>query len=165
MAISRQTRFFCALAAFLREMGMSHALRELEIPESTLMHDADNAMLTLKAFEALDVRLVIADFGTGFSSLFNLRQLPIDAIKIDGSFIRDVDTDPENRSIAEAIIAMGRTLNLTFVAECVETEAQKEFLHDQACDQHQGFYFSKASPAREFSDWLEARNALAPAGA
>jgi EAL domain-containing protein (putative c-di-GMP-specific phosphodiesterase class I) len=136
---------------------MSPALLELEITESTLMHDVDKAVSTLKAFKEMGVRIAIDDFGTGYSSLSNLMQFPVDTIKIDGSFIRDLSGQPENRGIAEAIIAMGRTLSLTVIAEGVETKAQVEFLRERACDEFQGFYFSKAVPAGKFAELLEAQ--------
>jgi EAL domain-containing protein (putative c-di-GMP-specific phosphodiesterase class I) len=145
------------VASILETTGMSPALLELEITESTLMRNVDQAICTLKAFRNMGVRLAIDDFGTGYSSLSSLRQFPIDTIKIDGSFIRDLSNHAENRGIAEAIIAMGRTLSLTVVAECVETKAQADFLREQACDEFQGFYFSKAVTAGRFAELLEAQ--------
>ena len=140
---------------------MSADLLELEITESTLMHDVSKAIRTLKAFRDMGVRLAIDDFGTGYSSLSNLRQFPVDTIKIDGSFIRDLSDHAENRGIAEAIIAMGRTLSLTVVAECVETKAQADFLRERACDEFQGFYFSKAVTAGKFAELLTAQMKVA----
>jgi diguanylate cyclase (GGDEF)-like protein len=145
------------VTSILKDTGMSPALLELEITESTLMHDVDNAVCTLKAFKEMGVRIAIDDFGTGYSSLSNLMQFPVDTIKIDGSFIRDLSSQPENRGIAEAIIAMGRTLSLTVIAEGVETKAQVDFLRERACDEFQGFYFSKAVTAGKFAELLEAQ--------
>jgi len=138
---------------------MSADLLELEITESTLMHDVDKAIHTLKAFRDMGVRLAIDNFGTGYSSLSNLTQFPIDTIKIDGSLIHDLSNQTENGGIAEAIIAMGRNLSLTVVAECVETKAQADFLREHACDEFQGFYFSKAVTAAKFAELLEAQTA------
>jgi diguanylate cyclase (GGDEF)-like protein len=143
------------------ETGMSPALLELEITESTLMHDVDKALCTLKAFRDLGVRLAIDNFGTGYSSLSNLRKFPIDTIKIDGSLIHGLSNQAENRSIAEATIAMGRSLSLTVLAECVETKAQADFLREHACDEFQGFYFSKPVTADKFAELLEAQTATA----
>ena len=140
---------------------MSPALLELEITESTLMHDVDKALGTLKAFRDIGLRLAIDNFGTGYSSLSNLRKFPIDTIKIDGSLIRDLSNQAENRSIAEATIAMGRNLSLTVLAECVETKAQADFLREHACDEFQGFYFSKPVTADKFAELLEAQTATA----
>jgi EAL domain-containing protein (putative c-di-GMP-specific phosphodiesterase class I) len=145
------------VTSILEETGMAPALLELEITESTLMRDVDKAMRTLRALKEMGVRLAIDDFGTGYSSLSNLSRFPVDTIKIDGSFIRDLSVHAENRGIAEAIIAMGRSLSLTVVAECVETKTQADFLRERSCDEFQGFYFSKAVTAGEFAALLQAR--------
>jgi EAL domain-containing protein (putative c-di-GMP-specific phosphodiesterase class I) len=149
------------VTSILEETGMSADLLELEITESTLMHDVDKAIRTLKAFRDMGVRLAIDNFGTGYSSLSNLTQFPIDTIKIDGSLIHDLSDHAENRGIAEAILAMGRKLSLTVVAECVETKAQADFLREHACDEFQGFYFSKAVTADKFAKLLEAATTMA----
>jgi EAL domain-containing protein (putative c-di-GMP-specific phosphodiesterase class I) len=153
------------VTSILKETGMNPTLLELEITESTLMHDVAKAIFTLKAFRDMGVRLAIDDFGTGYSSLSTLRQFPVDTIKIDGSFIRDLSTQAENRGIAKAIIAMGSTLSMTVVAEGVETKEQADFLREQACDEFQGFYFSKAMPAGKFAELLEAQTATLPEAA
>ena len=149
------------VTSILEETGMNPALLELEITESTLMHDVDKAIGTLEAFRNMGVRLAIDDFGTGYSSLSTLRQFPIDTIKIDGSFIRDLSNHSGNRGIAEAIIKMGSTLSLTVIAEGVETKAQADFLREQACDEFQGFYFSKAVTAGKFAELLETQTTMA----
>jgi EAL domain-containing protein (putative c-di-GMP-specific phosphodiesterase class I) len=100
------------------------------------------------------VRLAIDDFGTGYSSLAQLNRFPIDTLKVDRSFIRNIPSDAEGRAIAEAIIAMGRTLKLTVVAEGVETDDQRVFLRDLACDQMQGYLFSKPVSADDFAELL-----------
>jgi len=100
------------------------------------------------------VRLAIDDFGTGYSSLAQLKRFPIDTLKVDRSFIRELPSDSEDKAIAEAIIAMGKTLSLTVVAEGVETREQQEFLRERACDQMQGFFFSKPVPAADFAELL-----------
>ncbi len=142
------------ITSILAETCMSPGLLELEITESTLMHDIDKAMRTLKAFRDMGIRLAIDNFGTGYSSLSHLRQFPVDTIKIDGSFFRDLPHQAENRGIAEAIIAMGRTLSLTVIAEGVETKAQVDFLRERKCDEFQGFYFSKPVTAGKFAEML-----------
>jgi diguanylate cyclase (GGDEF)-like protein len=143
------------VASILGETGMNPMLLELEITESMLMYNVDKAMAILQEFRNLGVRLAIDDFGTGYSSLSNLKRFPIDTIKVDRSFIRDLPGDPENRGITEAIIAMGRALSLTVVAEGVETKEQAEYLREHACDEFQGFYFSKAVTASKFAELLE----------
>jgi diguanylate cyclase (GGDEF)-like protein/PAS domain S-box-containing protein len=150
------------IAAALRESGMAAELLELEITEGMVMHDTDRAVKLLGAIKHLGVRLAIDDFGTGYSSLAQLKRFPIDTLKVDRSFIRDIPGDPEDRAITQAIIAMGKSLSLTIVAEGVETEEQQSFLREHACDQMQGYYFSKPVVAGELAKLLRinaARNA------
>ncbi|HUO66549.1 MAG TPA: EAL domain-containing protein, partial [Gammaproteobacteria bacterium] len=109
----------------LRETGLDPSLLELEITESMIMHNAERAVKILSTIKALGVRLAIDDFGTGYSSLAHLKRFPIDTLKVDRSFIREIPSDAEDRAIAEAIIAMGKTLCLTVVAEGVETPEQQ----------------------------------------
>ncbi len=103
-----------------------------------LMHDVRKAIEVLAAFKKLGIRLSVGDFGTGYLSLSNLKRFPIDTIKIDRSFIRDLPTNGSDKAIASAITAMGRILGMTMVAEGVETEAQAELLSDHGCDEIQG---------------------------
>jgi diguanylate cyclase (GGDEF)-like protein/PAS domain S-box-containing protein len=138
----------------LRETAMDPSLLELEITESMIMHNADRAVKILSTIKALGVRLAIDDFGTGYSSLAHLKRFPIDTLKVDRSFIREIPSDAEDRAIAEAIIAMGKTLSLTVVAEGVETPEQQAFLSERACDEMQGYYFSTPVPAEEFATLL-----------
>jgi EAL domain-containing protein (putative c-di-GMP-specific phosphodiesterase class I) len=106
----------------------------------------------LTALRARGVRLAIDDFGTGYSSMSMMKQFPIDTIKIDRSFVRDLEKNPEDRAITTAIISMGKALGLTIVAEGVETEGQSEFLRGGSCDELQGFLFSKpVSPAEIYA--------------
>jgi len=123
---------------------------ELEITESMIMQHADRASALLQHFRELGAHVSIDDFGTGYSSLAYLKRFPIDALKIDRSFIRDVPKDPDDVAIAQAIIAMAHSLKLQVVAEGVEEESQLEFLMEQGCDQVQGFIFGKPLPADEF---------------
>ncbi len=137
---------------FSRETGMQPELLELEVTESTIMHNAERAVTVLNAIKELGVRLAIDDFGTGYSSLAHLKRFPIDTLKVDRSFIREVPNDNEDKAIAEAIIAMGKTLSLTVVAEGVETPEQQAFLSERLCDEMQGYYFSTPVAAQDFAE-------------
>ena len=147
------------LPTILADTGMDARLLELEIAESLLMQDVKKALQVLTGLKKLNVRIAIDDFGTGYSSLSALKQFPLDAIKIDRSFIRDVANATEDKALTEAIITMGRTLSLTVVAQGVETKEQADFLRDNACDEFQGFYFNKPVPADQFKVLLQAQTA------
>ena len=142
------------LRTVLRESGLPPQLLELELTESMIMHNAERAVRVLTDIKALGIRLAIDDFGTGYSSLAQLKRFPVDTLKVDRSFIRDLPLDAGDRAIAEAIIAMGKTLSLTIVAEGVETPEQRAFLREKACDEMQGFYFSTPVPAEQFATLL-----------
>jgi EAL domain-containing protein (putative c-di-GMP-specific phosphodiesterase class I) len=135
----------------LLDTGMPPHLLELEVTESTIMQNSERAVMVLTAIKTLGVRLAIDDFGTGYSSLAHLKRFPIDTLKVDRSFIREVPGDAEDRAITEAIIAMGKTLSLTVVAEGVETPEQQAFLSERSCDEMQGYYFSTPVTPVEFA--------------
>jgi diguanylate cyclase (GGDEF)-like protein/PAS domain S-box-containing protein len=145
------------IADALKESGMKAELLELELTESMVMQNADRAGKVLAEIKKLGVRLAIDDFGVGYSSLTHLKRFPIDTLKVDRSFIRDLPQNPEDRAICEAIIAMGKSLNLTVIAEGVETLEQQTFLHDHACDETQGFFFSKPISSDQFAELLRQR--------
>jgi len=105
----------------------------------------------------MGIRIAIDDFGAGYSSLSTLQRFPLDTIKIDRSCIRDVATLDKNRSLTEAIIAMGKSLSLTVVAQGVETKEQAEYLRRHSCDELQGFYFNKPVSAQQFTELLQAQ--------
>ena len=140
----------------LDETGMPPNLLELEITESVMLHDIDTAVRKLLAIRDLGVRLAVDDFGTGYSSLSQLKRFPIDALKIDRSFIRGIPTDKDDMAITEAILALGKTLGVTIVAEGVETVEQQTFLMRHACHEMQGFYFSRPIPPEQFADFYRA---------
>lgn len=138
----------------LKDSGMAAHLLELEITESMVMHNPGRMIGVLARIKELDVRLAIDDFGTGYSSLAQIKHFPVDTLKVDRSFIRNIPDNKEDKAIAEAIIAMGKTLSLTVVAEGVETEEQMQYLHSHSCDEMQGFYFSKPVLPEKFADLL-----------
>jgi EAL domain-containing protein (putative c-di-GMP-specific phosphodiesterase class I) len=139
----------------LEKSGMDPSLLELEITEGMAMQDINNAIKMLKAMKEKGVRIALDDFGTGYSSLAQIKRFPIDTLKVDRSFIRDLTSNPEDRAITEAIIAMGRTLSLTVVAEGVETKAQENFLREHDCDESQGYFFSRPTSAEKFGKLLK----------
>jgi EAL domain-containing protein (putative c-di-GMP-specific phosphodiesterase class I) len=120
---------------------------ELELTESTAMQQAENAVGTFNQLKEMGFSLSIDDFGTGYSSLAYLKRFPIDTIKIDRAFVKDLDTESEQAAIAIAIIAMAHGLKLRVLAEGVETQPQLDILRDQGCDAIQGYYFSQPLPA------------------
>ena len=142
------------IALTLEETGLAPALLELEITESMVIHNPDNTIKLLTAIKEMGVRVAIDDFGTGYSLLRQLKDFPIDTIKIDRSFIRDLATGEIDRTIAQSMIAIGKTLSATVVAKGVETAEQQAFLRDYSCDQMQGYLFSKAVSAEDFADLL-----------
>lgn len=145
------------LTKILKETKMAPDLLELEITESLLMHDVNKTLGILTQLKNMGVLIAIDDFGTGYSSLATLKQFPLNTIKIDRSFIRDVAKSPGDKALTEAIIAMGRALSLTVVAQGVETKAQADYLRRKDCDEFQGFYFYKPVPASEVPDLLRAQ--------
>jgi len=132
------------------------SLLELEVTESAFMEDIDHTVKTLNELHALGIELAIDDFGTGYSSLSYLRQFPIDRLKIDQSFIRNALTDANDASITSTIVTLGHALNLSVIAEGVETIEHQRFLIDQGCDEVQGYRYSRPVPAEEFTQFVEA---------
>jgi EAL domain-containing protein (putative c-di-GMP-specific phosphodiesterase class I) len=143
--------------------GMSERL-ELELTESMVMHDAENVIATMQGLKAIGVRLSVDDFGTGYSSLSYLKRLPLNALKIDGSFVRDINSSgaADDGLLAKAIISLGHSLHLKVIAEGVEAEAQRRFLESHDCDEMQGYLFSRPVPAAECERFLEAETRARP---
>ncbi len=144
----------------LTETGLPAEALEIEITEGVAMEDAEVTVANLLALRDLNVGVSIDDFGTGYSSLSYLKRLPIDTIKLDQSFVRDVTSDPDDAAIASAVIAMAHSLELSVVAEGVETEEQLAFLRSQGCDRMQGHLLAPALPAEAFERFLLAGTKL-----
>jgi diguanylate cyclase (GGDEF)-like protein/PAS domain S-box-containing protein len=151
----RNENFLQGIFAILKETGLSPRLLELELTESVLMKHAESAETILKTLRATGIQVAVDDFGTGYSSLSYLRKFPIDALKIDQSFIRQITTAPGETTIVAAIIGMGRSMKLRVVAEGVETREELAFLQAHHCEEAQGYYFSRPVPPGQFARLLE----------
>ena len=150
----KQPHFVDRVASVLAVSGLPPRLLELELTESILVHDADEALLRLHALARLGVRMSIDDFGTGYSSLSYLKRFPIGKLKIDRSFIQGLPADESDAGIVRAILQMARALGMRCVAEGVETEAQRQFLQDEGCDEFQGWLFAPALDSLSFEQRL-----------
>ena len=138
----------------LAASGMSAVLLQVEVTESMMMRNVARAIKVLHEIQSRGIRIAIDDFGTGYSSMSLMKQFPIDTIKIDRSFVRDLPDDTEDRAIAQAIINMGRALGMTIVAEGVETVEQQTFLRAHGCDEMQGFLFSRPLAPQQMAELL-----------
>jgi diguanylate cyclase (GGDEF)-like protein/PAS domain S-box-containing protein len=142
------------VARTLSDSGLPPSALELEITESAFINDVEEAIVVCRKLKAMGIKLSLDDFGTGYSSLAYISRFPFDKIKIDQGFVRDIVENPVNAAIATAAIVMGRSLNLSVLAEGVETEAQASFLRSRRCDSIQGFLFSHPLPAEAFAPLL-----------
>jgi diguanylate cyclase (GGDEF)-like protein/PAS domain S-box-containing protein len=149
-----------SISAILNETGLEPRWLELEFTESAVMHDSREVGSIINRLDDLGVQLALDDFGTGYSSLSYLRRFHLDKLKIDQSFVRDIDLDVDDAAIVSAIISMARNLKVNVVAEGVETRAQWEFLRSHGCDGLQGYIFSKPLPADEFAELLKSGRTL-----
>ena len=141
----------------LENTGLNPAYLEIELTESLLMQDVEEGIVILQALKDLGLHVSIDDFGTGFSSLSYLKRLPVDKLKIDQSFVKDLTTDPGDAAIVTSMITLAHNLDLTVIAEGVESAEQLGFLRAERCDEIQGYLISKPMPADTFSDWMQAR--------
>ena len=148
--------FVAMVHRVLHDTGVPPELIELELTESLLIANAEQARATLAALEALGLQIAIDDFGTGYSSLNYLRHFAVDCLKIDRSFITDIAGNPRDRAVASAIITLAKALDITGVAEGVETEAQASFFESVQCNELQGFLFSKPLPVDQLERYLTA---------
>jgi len=153
----RRESFTKMVSSIIRETKVDPAYIELELTENIAMHHADDVLNKLLELKKLGVNLAIDDFGTGFSSLSYLQRFPFDRLKIDQSFVRDMENLPANKSIVQAIVALARSLSLEVVAEGVETAAECAQTSACACDEMQGYFHARPMPADDLLRWLSAR--------
>ncbi len=153
--------FYATVASVLAATGLPAECLELEITESFLLRNAEQARTVVEKLSELGVRVAIDDFGTGYSSLSYLKLLRVNKLKIDQSFVRDLPDDRDDAAITRAVISLGHNLGFKVIAEGVETEAQRDFLRQEGCDQSQGYFHSRPLPAAEFEAYLRARTTAA----
>jgi EAL domain-containing protein (putative c-di-GMP-specific phosphodiesterase class I) len=139
----------------LKETRLDPRHLELELTETFLMHDSTATATVLETLKDMGVQLALDDFGTGYSSLSYMKRFPIDTLKIDQSFVRNLATDADDASIVNAVIHMGSSLHMLVVAEGVETSEQADLLRAQACPEAQGYYFGHPVVARGIAEMLE----------
>jgi EAL domain-containing protein (putative c-di-GMP-specific phosphodiesterase class I) len=151
----RQNSFVEILDKILEEMHIEPDLLELEITESTIMHDTGLTTKMLRTLRSRGISIAIDDFGTGYSSLSYLKYLPITRLKLDQSFVHSLGINPNDEAISRAIIAMAHSLNLQVVAEGVENAEQLALLKSYDCDEVQGFFFSRPLAADGFMEFLK----------
>ena len=160
----RQAGFVDTVARALSASGLDARYLELELTERTVMNDAEQNLGTLSALNDMGIELALDDFGTGYSSLAYLKRIPVGKLKIDRSFVRDLEVDPDDRAIASTILSMGRSLRLKVLAEGVETAEQYEILRGMGCELVQGYHFSRPLPPEQFVAFLEQRGLIGKKG-
>lgn len=154
----RDGRFIQTVREALEESRLDPQCLTLELTESTLMTNEKKNLEAMHQIKELGVKLSVDDFGTGYSSLCYLKQMPLDELKVDRSFIKDIHCESDEAPIASAIIAMAHSLGLKVVVEGIENEQQLAFGTRRGCEEYQGFFFSRPVPVREFHDrWMEPR--------
>jgi len=139
----------------LNEAGLKPEYLNLEITESVIMEEMDASILTLKQLKSMGVQIAMDDFGTGYSSFTYLKRLPVDFLKLDTTFIRDIVDDPDSARLAAGIFSLAKGLRLQVIAEGVETKEQLSFLKEQGCDKIQGFLFYKPMPEEGVTTFLQ----------
>jgi diguanylate cyclase (GGDEF)-like protein/PAS domain S-box-containing protein len=150
----RSSGFVAGVSRILEESGLDARCLELELTETFLMQDSKSTAVVLDALKELGARLALDDFGTGYSSLSYMRRFPIDTLKIDQSFVRDLSSDPDDASIVNAVINMAKSLHMRVVAEGVETRSQRSFLRKNGCFEAQGYFFSRPLTSTECAELL-----------
>jgi len=157
----RDVDFVGQVLAIVKRTGVNAKKLKLELTESLLLDKVEDTIAKMTALQAIGIRFALDDFGTGYSSLSYLKRLPLDQLKIDQSFVRDVLTDPNDAAIARTIVALAQSMGLAVIAEGVETQAQREFLEANGCAAYQGYLFGRPVPAQDFSRQFGAAEALA----
>ena len=155
----RQRDFADKLNDIVADSGIEPACLQVEVTESSIMDNLDEAVKTLNRIKSLGMKVSLDDFGTGYSSLSRLTSLPLDKLKVDQSFVRRLENDQASRAVTGAIIALGRSLHLEVIGEGIESEDSLRYLQEQGCSQAQGFWFSRPLPASEFADWYREQQA------
>jgi EAL domain-containing protein (putative c-di-GMP-specific phosphodiesterase class I) len=150
----REPGFVDGVRAILSETGLEARYLELELTEGVLMENAKSSAAVLDELKAMGIHLAVDDFGTGYSSLSYLRQFPIDVLKIDQSFIRQITSNLDDSTIIAAIISMGKSLKHVVVAEGIETDQQRAYLQSHHCEEGQGYLFSRPVAASQLADLL-----------
>jgi EAL domain-containing protein (putative c-di-GMP-specific phosphodiesterase class I) len=161
----RQPDFVHRVERALADSGADPSRLRLELTESLLLDNVNDCIAKMQSLKSIGVGFALDDFGTGFSSLSYLKRLPLDELKIDRSFIRDIATDPSDAVIVQTIIGMASNLGLTVIAEGVESAEQLAWLRRHRCDGYQGWYFGRPVPLPEFETMLLAPRTGAPASA
>ncbi|MEO6625588.1 MAG: EAL domain-containing protein, partial [Burkholderiaceae bacterium] len=156
----RQTDFVAQVKNALEEGRANPERLKLEITESVFAYNLEDIIAKMTVLKAVGVGFSLDDFGTGYSSLSYLKRLPLDQLKIDQSFVRDILSDPNDAVIARTIVALGQNLNLAVIAEGVETSGQHEFLLAHGCHYCQGFLFSRPLPAAQFRAFLRSKRPI-----
>ncbi|OEZ63740.1 bifunctional diguanylate cyclase/phosphodiesterase [Duganella sp. HH105] len=160
----RQADFCARVRSAIERYGIVPARLKLELTEGLLLDNIEDTIASMTALKALGIKFSLDDFGTGYSSLQYLKRLPLDQLKIDQSFVRDLASDANDQAIVLTIIAMARSLRLDVIAEGVETPAQRQLLSELGCDAYQGYLYCRPLPAPAFDGWLAAAPALTAAG-
>ena len=153
----RQREFATQVREVLAASGAPPERLKLELTESVVLNDVDDAVAKMRSLQEIGVSFALDDFGTGYSSLSYLKRLPLDQVKIDQSFVRDVPGDASDAAIVQTIISMARNLRLSVIAEGVETAEQHAFLDESGCAHYQGYFFGRPMPLGEFERFLAGR--------
>jgi len=156
----RQQNFVAEVQEIVSSTGIEPSCLKLELTESLVLDDVKGAITKMQQLNQLGILFSMDDFGTGHSSLSNLKRLPLDQLKIDQSFVRDITSDPDDAAIVQAIISLSHSLKLNVIAEGVETDEQRQFLYESGCSQYQGYLFSRPLPLQEFEALVEGGSQL-----
>jgi EAL domain-containing protein (putative c-di-GMP-specific phosphodiesterase class I) len=159
----RSKEFVAGVAEIVAETGFDPRFLELELTETFLMQESKSTDIVLRALKRLGVTLALDDFGTGYSSLSYMRRFPVDTLKVDSSFVRDVITGAADSGVVRAVIQMGNSLHMRVVAEGVETKDQVLILREMACVEAQGYYLSRPTTAAGISNLMRRRKSVATA--